>query len=510
LNTSNWHETWFIWAIALGFGFPLLTLILEELIGQLKRRKHPFAATLQLVKNLVLPTFVLLIFVRDVFKLDQQGSLAKILATLFWISVINIALSLINLLLFEQAAQDSWQSRIPKLLIDICRFLAILIGGLLVLSKVWGIDLAGMAAVLGVVSLIIGLALKDPLSGILSGIMLGIEHPFGMGDWLKVGEIEGQVTQMNWRSVHLLTADQKAIIMPYQIIGQAVVCKHTGAGHLSATNIKLSFSYDNPPNLVKQILTSTALSVRGILATPPPECTPVGYEDSFITYELKFYVKDFEMVKAIRGELMSRLWYAARRNGLVLYQYNYQCQVELPTSRVENSKYKLSQSFSSIPAFVAIAKEPRQLDDLAKGTTIEHFGTGEQIVRQGERVRALYVVIAGSATMTVLDDTDDELTILTVSRGEFFGVQSLFRRTPSPVSFVAAEDMEVMVISADALNAMLVRQPSLSREMTKVIEVRENAINVAKRAYQNEQQMILNRQNNLLQIDDNLAATDHG
>lgn len=507
MNTSNWHETWFIWALVLGLGFPLLTLILEEVIGQLKRRKHPFAATLQLVKNLVLPTFVLLIFVRDVFKLDQQGPLAKILATLFWLSVINIALSLINLLLFEQADQDSWQSRIPKLLIDLCRFLAIVIGGMLVLSQVWGIDLAGMAAVVGVVSLVLGLALKDPLSSILTGIMLGLEHPFAVGDWLKVGEVEGQVTQMNWRSVHLLTAEQKALIVPYQIIGQAVICNHTKAGNLTSTKIKLSFSYDHPPNLVKQVLTSTALSVRGILATPPPECHPFAYEGSVISYELKFYVKDFEMVKSIRGELMSRLWYAARRNGLVLYQYDYQCQVDLPISRVENSKHKLSQSFSSIPAFVAIAKEPRQLDDLAKGTTIAHFGTGEQIVCQGERVRSLYVVIAGSATMTVLDDHNHELTILTISNGEFFGVQSLFRRSPSPVSFIAAEDMEVMIISGDALNAMLVRQPSLSREMTKVIEVRENAINVAKRAYQNEQQMIQNRDNQS-QIDPDLVVND--
>jgi small-conductance mechanosensitive channel len=488
MNISNWHQAWFIWAIALGVGFPLLTIVLEEVIQQLKRRNNPLASTLQLVKNLVLPTFILLIFARDVFKLDQQGSLSKILSTLFWISTINIVLSVINVFLFERVETDkrAWQSRIPKLLINLVRLLAILVGGVIILSLVWGADLSGLATALGVVTLVIGLALKDPLSGILTGIMLVFERPFSVGDWLQVGEFEGQVTDINWRTVRLLTAAGKAIILPYQVIGQQVVCNQTATDHLCSTTIKLSFSYDNPPNLVKQVLITTALSVRGILSTPPPECTPVAYEGSFITYELDFYVKDFVTIKSIRGELMSRLWYAARRNGLVLYHYNYSCQVDLPTNRVENSKHKLSQSFSSIPAFIPIAKEQRQLDDLAKGTTIQYFGAGEQIVCQGERVHALYIVIAGSAFMTVLDDADSELKVLTLSRGELFGVESLFSRSPSPVSFVAAEDMEVMVITADALNALLLRQPSLSREIIKVIEVRKNAINVAKQAHQHQ------------------------
>lgn len=506
MNTSNWNEPWFIWAIVLGFGFPLLTIVLEEVIQQLKRRKNAFAPILQLVKNFVLPTFILLIFFRDVFRLDQQGPLSKILETLFLISALNIVLSLINVWLFDQVETESWQSRIPKLLINLCRFLSFLIGALLILSKVWNVDLAGLATVLGVVSLVIGLALKDPLSGILTGIMLVFERPFGVGDWLKVGEVEGQVTDLNWRSVRLLTTDRKVIIVPYQVIGQAVVCNHTGSVHLSSTTIKLSFSYDNPPNLVKRVLTNTALSIPGILATPPPECTPISYQASSITYELEFYIQDFAAVKPIRGELMSRLWYAARRNELVLYHYNYECQVELPTNKVENSKHKLSQSFSSIPAFMPLTKEQRQLDDLAKGTTIQHFGSGEQLVCQGERVRALYVIIAGSAIMTVEDDADGKLEVITISQGEFFGVQSLFSRSPSPVSFVAAEDMEVMVISADALNTMLVRQPSLSREMAKVIEVRQNAILVAKRAYQNDQRLIQNGQENAMQLEANLAT----
>ena len=66
-----------------------------------------------------------------------------------WADVIHAALSLLNVILFEQAEADTWRSRVPKLLID--------------------------------------LALQDTLGIVMSGIALLFERPFTVGDWLEVG-----------------------------------------------------------------------------------------------------------------------------------------------------------------------------------------------------------------------------------------------------------------------------------------------------------------------------------
>jgi CRP-like cAMP-binding protein len=190
---------------------------------------------------------------------------------------------------------------------------------------------------------------------------------------------------------------------------------------------------------------------------------------------------------------MSCLWYAARRNGLILYHYNYECSIDLPPNRAENPKHKLAQSLSAIPAFMAVAKEPRQLEDLVKGTRIQHFGVGEPIITQGDRVRALYIIIVGCVDL-VVNDEYGELSVLNLGKGEFFGVESMFSREPSSASFVATEDMEVLVIGADAVLSMIRRQPNLSTEITKVIEVRKNAINVAKRTNANEKRKYLGKE----------------
>ena len=488
MNTLNWHESWFIWAVILGVGFPLLAMILGELVHRFKRQGNPISATLQTVKNLVLPSFALMIFVREVFKLDPESALVKVIQTLFWICVINAALSLINVLLFEQAEKDSWRGRMPKLLVDLCRVISILVGGAIVLSQVWGADLAGLATALGVTSIVIGLALQDPLGSILTGIMLLFERPFSIGDWLKIGEIEGQVIDMNWRAVRLLTDDRQVYIVPHQFLGKEIICNYTSTDQIHYGYIKVGFSYEDPPNVVKRVLHQVALSVPGILADPDPDCQTIAYDALVINYKVEFYVKDFLELEGAQNEFMTRIWYAAKRNHLTLYHYKQQISVGVHPHPPQSTADKLSQGFAAIPALIPVTKEQSSLDKLKQGTTIAHFGMGETVIHQGVRVFSMYIVIAGKAVMTVLDDAGLELEIVTLAAGEFFGVMALFSREPSPVSVTAIADLEVMVIAADTVNAMLERQPSLSREIAQVIEMRRHAIDIGQRTNRTEQE----------------------
>lgn len=382
----------------------------------------------------------------------------------------------------------------PKLLVDLCRVLSILVGGAIILSQVWGADLAGLATALGVTSIVIGLALQDPLGSVLTGIMLLFERPFGIGDWLKVGDAEGQVIDMNWRAVRLLTLNRKVIVVPHQMLGKEVICNHTEPDSLYSGSVKVGFSYDNPPNTVKQVLVSTALSIQRILSDPEPECLTLSYDDSVITYQVDFFVQNFEEVESMQDKLMTRIWYAARRNNLNLYHYNYEYTLDSSASKTDSTASKLSQGFSSIPAFISVAREKSSLDQLTQGTILQHFGTGETTIRQGDRVFSLYIIIAGEAVMTVLNDAGEELEVVKLSRGEFFGVIALFSREPSPVSVTAVEDLEVMVINADAVNAMIERQPSLSREIAQVIDMRRHAITVAQRTSRNEKRSTQNEE----------------
>ena len=99
---------------------------------------------------------------------------------------------------------------------------------------------------MGVSLIVIGLALQDTLGSVMSGIALLLERPFRVGDWLRIGDIEGQVIDINWRSVRLLTLERQVIIVPHQFIGKKIIRNYSQPERIYNQRINIGFSYDTP------------------------------------------------------------------------------------------------------------------------------------------------------------------------------------------------------------------------------------------------------------------------
>jgi small-conductance mechanosensitive channel len=466
-----------LWGVGLTVGFPLLAIVLGELIHRLQRRGLAVASTLRLVRDVLLPMLVLLLFLKHLLGLDPATRLFKSVETIFWVCVIHAALSLLNVVLFEQAEADTWRSRVPKLLIDLARLFLILLGTAFVLATVWKADLAGLVTALGVSSIVIGLALQDTLGSVMSGIALLFERPFTVGDWLELNGVAGQVIDINWRAVRLLTLEQEMVVIPHKLISGSMIRNFTQPNRIHAERIRIGFSYNDPPNLARQVLKTTALETKGILLEPEPEVYTLKYEDSAVSYEVKFFIRDYGDVERIRERFMTRVWYAAKRNNLTIpfpirTVYNFHG----PSSQQKGIEKKFSESLQAIPAFVPINREYDSLAPATTGIALQHFAAGEKVIRQGQVGQALYIIVAGLALMSSRNLDGHEREILSLRNGEFFGEMSLFSGEPSMVTVVASNDLEVMKISAATVHQMIDRQPSFAREIGQILEIRRAAI----------------------------------
>lgn len=128
MHNMSLHNQDFIWMLTVAFGFPILVIVLGEVVHLLQMRRKPLAATVRIVKNLVLPVFMFMIFFKYILKVNNGESFVEIVETLFWISVIHAALSLINTILFAEAEANTWRARMPKLLTDLFRLFLVLLG----------------------------------------------------------------------------------------------------------------------------------------------------------------------------------------------------------------------------------------------------------------------------------------------------------------------------------------------------------------------------------------------
>jgi hypothetical protein len=255
-----------------------------------------------------------------------------------------------------------------------------------------------------------------------------------------------------------------------------VIRNFTKPTPIHAERIRIGFSYNDPPNLARQVLKSTAWETKGILLDPPPEVFTISYDDSSVCYEVKFFIRDYGDIEQIRERFVTRVWYAAKRNNLTIpFPIRTLYHFHGPTSRAEGTSKKFAESLQSIPSFVPL-DNPDNIQNLSQDITLKHFGTGEKVMQQGYASNALYIAIAGQAMMTVIDKNDREQEVLPIKAGEFFGEMTLFSGEPSTVSVTAVEDLEVMMISAAEVNQMIERQPSFAREISQVLEIRRRAV----------------------------------
>ena len=178
---------WFFWAVGVAVGFPLLLVLLTELQNALTRRGSALAAPVGVVRVFILPLTALLILLVKANGIHSDATPVRLAATVLGFVILLLLLSGFNDTLFRGAPEGSWRKRIPSIFLDVARFVLIAIGLAMILSFIWGANVGGLFAALGVTSIVIGLALQNSVGQIISGLLLLFEQPFRLGDWPATG-----------------------------------------------------------------------------------------------------------------------------------------------------------------------------------------------------------------------------------------------------------------------------------------------------------------------------------
>lgn len=471
-------EPW-LQVVLLIAGWLVATLVLTAVARMLERRKHPLAGPVRLVRGAVL--FLALAYTLTVRGLDDanptHGTILRVLETLLWLAGIAAAVGFATNTATVRREGADYVTRYPKLLLDILRLILVLIGACFVVSGVWKQDLSGLLTALGVSSIVLGLALQNTLDNVMVGIAVLFERPFQVGDWITVGAITGEVMEMNWRSVRVRTRSRDLVVIPNSVIGKETLINISRPTRAHAESHVLGFSYDDPPNKVKRVLMAVVRSTRGVLTEPPPAIRTTNYAAYAIEYRVRFFIDDYQRVQDINDEFMTRVWYAAKRNGLTIpfpTQTSLEFRGELP--KVTDPAKRSADVLGKVPVFVPL--DGAELDALSHECEQLSFGRGERVVFQGDAGDAMYVILAGTAIVTVDDPAhpQSEREVARLSRGEFFGEMALLTGEPRSASVTAVDDLDVVVVHKQALESMLHKRPGLAQEMAEIVEARKQGL----------------------------------
>lgn len=464
-----------VWSLGLILVYPIAMVVLSEAILR-SRQRNLIQPTLRALRDLVMPTLALFLLLSRVIGLDASQPPLRLSLTLLWISLIHVTLLFANGLLFAGEQRMDRRLHVPKLLRDLVRFFLVVLGAAIVLSTVWGADLGGLVAALGVGSIVLGLALQDALGNLFSGLALLIEQPFSVGDWIQVGSEVGQIVEINWRAVHLVTREQGLIIVPNSILAGQILQNFRRPQRLHVEPIELGFSYSDPPNRVKQVLKETALATRGVLHEPQPVVQTTSYDDSSIGYKVRLFLADYGQLPEVRDDFMSRVWYAAQRHQLTIpfpmrKVYHEAIAAPNPSAAIAERIAKLR----SLALFLSLGES--DLNALAQTSELRSFGAGEPVLQRGSLQVQMHMLIQGRVQVLVPSQTGAEVEIAQIDAGNFFGESALLPRQATTASIRALEDVEVLLLDTPVLQQVLNRNPAILADIDHVIEQRRSSGN---------------------------------
>jgi len=173
-----------------------------------------------------------------------------------------------------------------------------------------GVPTTSVLAVLGAAGLAVGLALKDSLSNIASGVMLIMLRPFREGDAVQAAGLEGVVEEIRIFQTRLRTYDNRAIVLPNSMITNAPIINFT-AKPRRRIDILVGVGYDDDLKQAREVLLHLAYANDLVLKDPAPFVQVTKLSESSVDLTLFAWCKtsDFgetksQLTEAVRTELI--------------------------------------------------------------------------------------------------------------------------------------------------------------------------------------------------------------
>ena len=154
-----------------------------------------------------------------------------------------------------------------------------------VLGKL-GIDIAPIVAGLGVTGFILGFAFQESLGNLASGLMIALNEPFKIGDYVIVAGLEGTVIKMDMMAATLATADNKKVVIPNKSAWGAPIVNFSALGR-RRVDIRIGIDYSCDAAKAIKIALEALPLVPNVLTDPAPSVSVASLDDSQVTLNIR-------------------------------------------------------------------------------------------------------------------------------------------------------------------------------------------------------------------------------
>lgn len=402
-----------------------------------------------------------------------EGRLLAVAGFVAFVLGVDLLYRVADRFLLARRLDERGRPAIPQLVRDLGAWIAFAVGVVVGAAWFFDADPKGLALPSAVVSAVLGFALQDVLKNVFAGLALQTEQPFDIGDWIVLDGEERQVLEMSWRSTQLRNnlgvefREPNANLVVAEIVNYGSGLRPVGLAVTARAGLGA------PPRLVKESLVAAAAAAPGVVSDPAPTALVVGFGESAVDYEVRFWTREVDGINRVRDAVLSRIWYRLQRDGWTIPYPNRTVQIEsarsVQTDRRAWRTARAEELMARTDLFAAVA--PLVRSRLAEAADLRHYDAGERLVTEGESGDSLMLLSRGSVAVTKAggDLGTTSISLAVLGEGAYFGEMSLLTGAPRSATITAEGAVEVFVLDREALEPILADDPAIAEALSKVL-----------------------------------------
>ena len=352
---------------------------------------------------------------------------------------------------------------VDHILLDVIKLVILMVLCLAGLKSLLNVDPGSIVTSSAILTAVIGLSMQDTIGSLISGLLIQVEKPFKLGDWISVAGLEGRVVAISWRYTKIETQDRNFVIITNNAMAKDNLVNYNAPIAQVRRRVEIGVHYDVPPVKVKAALMAVALRNPKVLKNPPPRVFLAGYGDSAINYQLFYFIEDLALHRDVVDELYSSIWYQFKQEGIEI-PYPMRNIINRETGAA-GSNQAIIGVLRGIPLFEGMGDE--DLGILVNSSLVKVFAPGFKLVSAGAHDATLYVVLDGEVAV---NKGGHDLARL--GMGSFFGEMSLLTGEPRSADVITTEATRCLIVDREGFKVLLEKSPLVLRNVNEMFRKR--------------------------------------
>jgi CRP-like cAMP-binding protein len=371
-----------------------------------------------------------------------------------------------------------------------------------------GLDLSGIITTSAVMTAVLAFSMQDTLGNILGGLALQLDNSIKVGDWIKVDDVNGRVTDIRWRYTAIETRNWETIVIPNSLLMKgkfSVIGRRSGQPLQWRRWIYFDVGYEHLAGKVIDIAQNAVRNghIPNVCDYPPANCVLLDFSAYSSRYALRYWLSDIEADDATDSQVRGRIYAALQRAGISLQYPQYHIQMTNKDDQYEQNKHQRRikeriDALKQVELFNTL--NANELAEIAELLVYTPFVQGDLIMRQGTVAYWLYIIISGSADVFLDLPDGGRRKIDTVHGGCFLGEMGLMTGDPRSATIIAQSEVLAYRLDKESFQKILTNRPELAVEISKILAGRRFNIDNVQQQLNKESvaQMMAQQQSSIL------------